>query len=70
MPEMVERYHGLHRAPTFEEAISQKLHKIRLPGLSKTDFWNSPAYQGLLNLQQAVETDAACPLYTSPSPRD
>jgi hypothetical protein len=49
---------GLHVAPTFGQAISQPLNKVKLPGLEKTEFWNSPAYQGLLNLQQAVETEA------------
>ena len=49
---------GLRVAPTFDEAISQPLNKIRLPPLKSTEFWNSPAYQGLLNLQQAVETEA------------
>ena len=53
-----ERYHGLHVAPTFEQAISQKLNRIKLPALKNTDFYNSPAYQGLLNMQQAVETEA------------
>ena len=49
---------GLRVAPTFDEAISQPLNKVKLPSLKSTDFWNSPAYQGLLNLQQAVETEA------------
>ena len=49
---------GLHVAPTFGQAISQPLNQVRLPGLKSTEFWNSPAYQGLLNLQQAVETEA------------
>ena len=49
---------GLRVAPTFDEAISQRLNRIKLPSLKSTEFWNSPAYQGLLNLQQAVETEA------------
>ena len=46
-------------APTFDEAISQPLNKIKLPSLKSTDFWNSPAYQSLMNLNQAVEAEAA-----------
>jgi len=46
---------GLRVAPTFDEAISQPLNRVRLPSLKSTNFWNSPAYQGLLNLQQAVD---------------
>ena len=44
--------------PTFDEAISQKLNRIKLPSLKSTEFWNSPAYQGLLNMQHAVKTVA------------
>ena len=35
---------GLRVAPTFDEAISQPLNKVRLPPLKSTNFWNSPAY--------------------------
>ena len=53
--------YGLQVAPTFESAIQTKLHKTNLYALKATDFWNSPAYQSLIN---------TCLLYTSPSPRD
>ena len=50
--------YGLQVAPTFEQAIRTKAHKVSLPPLRATNFWNSPAYQALLNQQQQVETDA------------
>ena len=52
------RRYGLQMVPTFEQAISQKPSKVSLPPLKATTFWNSPAYQALLNMQQQVETDA------------
>ena len=52
-----KRY-GLQVAPTFESAIRTKVQKALLPPLKATNFWNSPAYQALLNQQQQVETDA------------
>jgi hypothetical protein len=50
--------YGLQVAPTFESAIQTKLHKTKLSALKATDFYNSPAYQSLLNTQQQIETDA------------
>ena len=50
--------YGLQIVPTFEQAIRTKAHKVSLPPLRATNFWNSPAYQALLNQQQQVETDA------------
>lgn len=50
--------YGLLQVPTFEQAIRVKEHRINLPTLPKTEFWNSPAFQSLLNLQQNVETVA------------
>ena len=50
--------YGLQVAPTFESAIQTKLHKTNLHALKATDFWNSPAYQSLINTQQQIETDA------------
>ena len=52
-----KRY-GLQVVPTFDQAIRAKPHKVSLPPLRATNFWNSPAYQALLNQQQQIETDA------------
>ena len=34
---------GPRVVPTFHEAISQPLNKVKLPSLKSTGFWNSPA---------------------------
>lgn len=47
---------GLRIRPTFDEVITTKPAKIKLPSWPKTDFWNSPVYQALYSMQQQVET--------------
>ena len=54
----LQHRYGLQVVPDFESAIKTKLHKVNLHPLKATDFWNSPAYQSLLNTQQQIETDA------------
>ena len=49
---------GLKVMPTFETAIGTKVNKISLRPMPANDLYNSPAYQSLLNTQQAVETEA------------
>jgi hypothetical protein len=53
-----ERYDGLRVVPNLDMAIGAKLYPMKLPPLPKTQFWNSPAFQALLNMQQQIETDA------------
>ena len=36
----LQHRYGLQVAPTFESAIRTKLHKVKLPPLKSTDFWN------------------------------
>jgi hypothetical protein len=48
---------GLRVVPTFDEAVLEKPHKISLPAWPYTKFYESPAYQSLLNQQQQIETN-------------
>ena len=49
---------GLKVMPTFEDAMGTKNNKISLRPMPADKFYTSPAYQSLLNTQQAVETEA------------
>jgi len=54
----LQHRYGLQVVPDFQSAIKTKLHKVNLHPLKATEFWNSPAYQALLNSQQQIETNA------------
>ena len=57
MEKRAERY-GLRVVPNLDGAIGAKLYNVKLPPLPQTEFWNSPAFQALLNMQDQLETDA------------
>ena len=55
MEKRAERY-GLRVVPNLDGAIGQKLYNVKLPPLPKTEFWNSPAVQALLNMQDQLDS--------------
>ena len=49
----------LRLAPTFHEAVSKKHNRIKLPGTTSTEFWNSPPSQSPTTLHHPLEIAAS-----------
>lgn len=49
--------HGLRVDPTFEEAIQAKPKQVTLRKFPRTTLWDSLAFQSLLGLRDAIETE-------------